>query len=140
MHDVLAATTNTQWVLIYLAVALISAAILGATRAAMKWLQSHQTDKRNEDYDQRTLAEFFFDTPRDPRTGTPGKQGWTTTVDNTLKVLADGQARTERAVNKILGEVQQDGNGGHNLRGVVERGAKAAGADVSRIRRNEDQI
>lgn len=135
----LAISSGTETLLIYVAAAVIGAAILGFARAVMKFIQTRQTAQRQDEWDQRTLSEFFFDKERDPRTGTPAKEGWTTLVNRTLKELVDGQARIERAVHLTLNEVVPDGNGGHNLRGAVDRSAKAADAEVSRIRRNEDE-
>lgn len=117
----------------------LGAFILGAGKAVMGLIRSSQTKKRNEESDQRILTEFFFDTPADPRTRTPGKEGWTTKVDATLVSLKAGQQQTQNLLNEVLGELRPDGNGGHNLRGVVERGAEAAGAEVIRVRKNEDE-
>lgn len=125
-----AISSGTETLLIYVAAAVIGAAILGFARAVMKFMQTRQTTQRQEEYDQRTLSEFFFDRERDPKTGVPAKEGWTTAVNKALDTLTRGQAQTTRMINEILREIKPDGNGGHNLRGLVERGAKAADLGV----------
>lgn len=127
-----AISSGTETLLIYVAAAVIGAAILGFARVVMKFIQGRQTAQRLEDWDQRTLSEYFFDTPRDTRTGAPAKDGWTTVVNRTLKQLVDGQAQTTRMINEILREIKPDGNGGHNFRGVVERGISAASDEVGK--------
>lgn len=117
----------------------LAAIVLAIARAVMESFKKRQDDQRQDEYDQRTITEFFFDTPSDARTKTPAKEGWTTKVDNTLSELKEGQARIESAVHQTLSEVIPDGNGGHNLRGAVDRGAAAAGKEVIRIRHNEDE-
>ena len=117
----LALTEGWQQFLILAAAGVVGAFVLGIGRAGMGLMRTKQTQARQEEADQRILTEFFFDTPRDPRTGTPAKIGWTTKVDACLKELTDGQARIERAVHQTLSEVVPDGNGGHNLRGGIDR-------------------
>lgn len=116
-----AISSGVQQVLILAGATIIAAICIAAGRALMKLLQNRQTQARENDFDQRTLAEFFFDTDRDPRTGAPAKEGWTTKVDRTLRELTASQLRIEKAVHLTLGEVVKDGNGGHNLRGGVDR-------------------
>ena len=97
----------------------------------MKLFEGSKTKRRQEEQDQQTLSEFFFDTPRNQRTGTPAKQGWTTKVDATLETLTKGQAHTTKLVHEVLQELKPDGNGGHNFRGLIERSAEAAGIEVN---------
>ena len=106
------------------AAGIVGAIVLAAGRAMMGLVRTRQTKQRADEKDQDKLSTFFFDQPRDPRTGTPGTEGWTTKVDRTLKELKDSQLRIEKAVHLTLNEVVQDGNGGHNLRGAVDRIAK----------------
>ena len=84
---------------------------------------SAHTRRRSEqdEADARNLSKFFFDTPRDPRTGTPAKIGWTTKVDACLKELTDGQARIERAVLNVIGKMFRTVMAGSNFRGAVDR-------------------
>lgn len=131
-----AISSGTETLVIYVAAAVIGAVILGFGRAVMKFIQNRQTSLRQGEWDQRTLSEFFFDRDRDPRTGTPAKEGWTTTVNKALAQLAASQERTNAMVNKILYEITP--NGGHNLRGGIDRMAEAAATEIERIRRNED--
>lgn len=70
-----------------------------------------------------SLTVFLFGTEKTDK-GVPAKEGWTQKVDQTL--------------GEILAELRPDHNGRHNLRGIVERGAEAAGAEVVRVRQNED--
>lgn len=85
----------------------------------MKLLQNRQTDIREMD----SLTMFLFGSEKTDK-GIPAKEGWTQRVDRTLE--------------EILSELRPDHNGRHNLRGIVERGAEAAGAEVVRVRKNED--
>ncbi len=135
----LAPTEGWQQFLILAGAGVVGAFVLGIGRAGMGLMRTKQTQARQEEADQRILTEFFFDTPRDPRTGTPAKIGWTTKVDACLKELTDGQARIERAVHQTLSEVVPDANGGHNLRGAVDRAAQANADEVTRVRHNEDE-
>jgi hypothetical protein len=120
--------------------ALCAAGLIGwIARAFMNLVKTRQSKARDDERAERTLSAFLFDQERDPRTGTPATTGWTTRVDQTLSVLTSGQARTEaaqvrteRAVHQILEELRPDGNGGHNLRGLVERSAEAAGVEVGK--------
>lgn len=80
--------------------------VLAMGLAFAKTYGKHRQDAR----DAQGLREFFFDTPANDRTGVPAKKGWTTKVDETL--------------NEILAELKPDHNGGHNLRGAVDRTAK----------------
>lgn len=85
--------------------------VLAIGVAVAKTFGKHRQDSR----DAVGLREFFFDTPGNPRTGVPPKKGWTTLVD-------ERQVRMERKLDAVLGEVKP--NGGHNLRGAVDRTAK----------------
>lgn len=116
-------------VIISTAAIISSGAILGIARATMKLIKARQTKEREDTQDLKSVTTFFFGEDANPRTGTPAKTGWTTKVDNTLQTLSDGQLRTEHAVKKILGEVVP--NGGHNLRGAVERAAGIAGVEAA---------
>ena len=109
---------------------ILGAIVLGIGRAVMGLMRTRQTTQRQEEFDQRTLAEFFFDTERDSRTGAPPKEGWTTTVNRTLAELKRSQDHTAKIVNEILYELKP--NGGGNFRGLVERGVEAAGAEVDK--------
>ena len=139
----LAISSGLQTFLILAAATVIATVIIGFGRAVVGYVKLKQTKAREDEFDQRTLSEFFFDTDRDPRTGTPAKEGWTTKVDRTLQQLAAGQAtlaaaqaETAKAVHEILYEVKP--NGGGNLRGGVDRIEQAATTEVARVRRNED--
>ncbi len=101
----------------------IGAVILGLGRAVMGLVRTTQTKKRAAETDQATMSEFLFGTPRDPRTGMPAREGWTRRVDKALETLASG-------LEEVLSEIKPDRNGRHNLRGIVERGAEAAGATL----------
>jgi len=125
---VLGLTGGTETLIIYIAAAVIGAAILGLGRAFMKALQKRQTDARQAEDDKRILSYFLFDQPRDPSTGTPAKQGWTTTVDIKLESLTKSQERMDKMLGEILYELKP--NGGGNFRGAVERNAVAARAEV----------
>lgn len=127
-----AISTGLQNLLIIAGASLLCATVLAVGRSGMNLMRKRQTDQRQEAYDQRTLSEFFFDTPRDSRTGTPGKEGWTTKVDRTLGQLGKGQERTAGLLNEVLREIKPDGNGGNNFRGIVERAAEAASTEVDR--------
>lgn len=127
-----AISAGTETLLIYVAAAVIGAAILGIGKAVMGLVRTRQLKARNTEFDQRTLTEFFFDIDRDPRTGTPARQGWTTKVDKTLDILTKGQNQTTRMLNEVLREIKPDGNGGHNLRGIMERQAEAVGIEVDK--------
>lgn len=96
-----------------LAYTVLAAFVIAVTAAVVRTFSKHQADAR----DAQGLREFFFDTPGNPRTGVPPKKGWTTLVD-------ERQDRIERKVDAVLGEVKP--NGGHNLRGAVDRAAKNA--------------
>ncbi len=102
---------------------IIGAIVLGTGRAVMGLVRSNQTKKRASELDQIRLSEFLFGVERDPRTGTPGREGWTVRVDKTLAELAKG-------LRQVIDEITPDHNGRHNLRGIVERGAEAAGAKI----------
>ena len=130
----LAITSGWSEFLILAAAGVVGAFVLGIGRAGMGLMRTKQTQARQDEADQRILTEFFFDTPRDPRTGTPAKEGWTTKVDRSLKQLADSQARIERAVHLTLSEVVPDSNGGHNLRGAVDR-SEANAEEMRRVHR-----
>jgi hypothetical protein len=134
---VLAISSGLQTFIVLAAATVIATLIIGFGRAAVAYVKLRQTKAREDEFDQRTLSEFFFDTERDPRTGTPAKEGWTTKVDRALTDLAAGQRRIEQAVHLTLSEVQPDGNGGHNFRGVAEKAFKASSDERDRIHDNE---
>ena len=135
-----AISSGIENLLIISAAGVLGAIILGIGRAVMKVLQTRQARSRNDDFDQRTLSEFFFDTPRDQRTGAPAKEGWTTKVDRTLEQLAQGQTRQAGLLNEVLREIKPDGNGGHNFRGVVERAAAAADVETEKQTTERDRV
>jgi hypothetical protein len=134
--------------IVVLAVATILAtAILGMGRAMMSLVRNRQKKNRDDEADQRTLSEFLFGTERDPRTGTPGKVGWTVTVDESLASLRQGQVHTIRLLNDALAELLPDNNGRHNLRGTLEKTAEAAGVEIvqqtaerKRVQRRDDLL
>jgi hypothetical protein len=128
---VIVATSETVTVLFSIVGIIGATLVIAIARSAMKLFQSSQTKRRDDVSDQRENREFFFDTPANPRTGTPAKQGWTTKVDLTLQELQQGQIRTTSLVNEVLRELKPDGNGGHNLRGLVERSVEAAGVETT---------
>ncbi len=115
----LAISTGLSQFLILAGAGIVGAVILGIGRAGMGLMKTRQTQTRQDEFDQRTLTEFFFDTPRDSRTGAPAKIGWTTKVDGQLDRLSKSQTETQRVLNEILYEVKP--NGGGNLRGAVDR-------------------
>lgn len=127
------AVTATATLVILIAAPIIVASVLAVARAVMKVVQNRQFEARERD----SLTELLLGT-KTSQSGIPGREGWIFKVDRALEVLAAGQGRTETAVNKILREVKDDNNGDHNLRGIVKRGAEAAGAEVVRVRKNED--
>jgi len=87
----------------------------------VNWLKSRKDELRHDSEDSKTLSEFFFGVQRDVRTGTPGRRGWTTTVDETLIKLQRGQEQTLGLVREVLSELRPDNNGGHNFRGRIDR-------------------
>lgn len=127
---------------------LLAGLVVAIVRAAIQTARKRQVAAR----DDASLREYFFDTEANPRTGVPAKEGWTSKVDKTLAFLAAGQARTEagqlrteRVVKEVLAELQHDGNGQDNFRGMVERGiaasadeAIASSGERDRGQRNED--
>lgn len=119
----LALTQNWSQFLVLAGAGVIGAIILGSGKALMELVRTRQTKDRADEEAERNLTSFFFDQPRDPRTGTPATTGWTTKVDRALSDLAKG-------LREVLDEVTEDRNGDHNLRGIVKRGAEAAGADL----------
>lgn len=123
------AETNQTPVLEYLVFPLALIIMVAIARAFTKTYGKYQAESR----DKKDLSGFLFDTPENPRTHVPAKEGWTTKVDRTLQLLTAGQARTEGAVKEILREVKPDGNGELNLRGIVDRAALAAGAERDRL-------
>lgn len=133
-----ALSSTVDSIILYVLIGLITAAILGLGRAFMKWTQGKQTKVRQNADTQRLLTEYLFDTPSDPIARTPARIGWTSKVDLALENLQRGQDRIEKAVHLTLSEVVPDGNGGHNMRGGIDRLAEAASADVKRIRNRED--
>lgn len=96
---------------------LLAALLIAVVRAVMKTYGKHQEQNR----DDQGLKEFFFDTPGNPRTGVPFRKGWTTLIDERQTRMERSQERMERKLDTILGEVTEDGNGGHNFRGEVKR-------------------
>ena len=132
----LALTEGWQQFLILAAAGVVGAFVLGIGRAGMGLMRTRQTKQREDEVAERDLSKFFFDQPRNERTGTPATTGWTTTVNLTLAELKVSQTKMEKTVNQILYELTP--NGGHNFRGVVERSAAAASAEVERVRKNED--
>jgi len=122
------------------AATVIAALVLGAGKAMMNLVRTRQT-KRRKDVDEAQAAithfgQFFFDQPRDERTGTPATIGWTTTVDRRLKEMKASQDAIKHSVNQILYEIKP--NGGKNLRGLIENGMSAASTEVERIHKNEE--
>lgn len=120
-----------------------AALIIGIVRAAIQTTRKRQMVAR----DNAALTEFFFDTPENPRTRVPSKKGWTTKVDETLGDLAAGQTRIERVVHDIRSEVKPDGNGGHNMRGELQRLQRDASAEAQfqtdervRVQGRDEQI
>lgn len=105
-----------------LLVATVGAAILIAIgTSVVHIIRKRETSISNSAEDNRTVSEFLFDTPADPRTHTPAREGWTTKVD--------------RVLEGILKELLPDGNGGHNLRGQVTRAelnAQQAATDAAK--------
>ena len=133
------AVAGVAEIIIYTAAGILAAAILGISRAATKLYQSRQIKQREATQDLKTFSSFLFGEDKNPRTGTPAKEGWTSKVDMSLQILTAGQSRTdaaqvriEHAINQVKTEVVDDNNGDHNLRGIVKRGAEAAGAEVIR--------
>lgn len=123
---------SSSWTefLVLAAAGVVGAIILGMGKAVMGLVKSRQSKARSDESDQLNLGRFFFDQPRDTRTGTPPTVGWTTRVDAALESLARSQEsltraqdRTAKTVNEILYEVKQ--NGGGNLRGAIDRVADA---------------
>lgn len=96
----------------------IGAVVLGLGRAVMGLMRTRQAKVRADESDARNLSVFFFDQPRDERTGTPATIGWTTKVDASLDQLTKSQAHTTKVLNEILYEVKP--NGGGNLRGGID--------------------
>lgn len=96
--------------------------VLAVGTAVAKTFGKHRQDAR----DAQGLREFFFDTPGNPRTGVPPKTGWTSKVDAAISEMRASQGTIERKLDDVLGEVKPDGNGGHNLRGAVDRAARKA--------------
>ena len=133
----LAPTDNWTQFLILAGAGVVGAFILGIGRAGMGLVRTRQAKVRADESDARNLSTFFFDQPRDSRTGTPATVGWTTKVDATLDQLTKSQAHTTKILNEILYEVKP--NGGGNLRGAVDVAAQAATDEVKRVRRNEDE-
>jgi len=127
------AVSGTETLLIYISAPLIVALALWVSRAIVKLLQRHQSEARGRDL----FSEFMLGA--EAAHGLPAKEGWIFKIDKNIEQLTAGQARTEAAVRQILQEVSDDHNGDHNLRGIVKRGAEAAGAEVVRVRRNEDE-
>ena len=101
----------------------LTAVVLGMGKAVKDLMRSKQKERREEALDQLRLSEFLFGVPRDARTGTPGREGWTVTVDKSLAALTSG-------LNEVLSELKEDGNGRHNFRGIAERTAEALGVDL----------
>lgn len=104
----------------------MGAALIGFGKAVAGLWRSNQSKRRVDEQDQRTLKEFFFGAEKDPRIGTPAKEGWTTKVDRQLagqtrqlEQLRVTQHQTSNAVQQILYELTP--NGGSNFRGKVER-------------------
>jgi hypothetical protein len=140
---VLASTGFVANVLIGVLYTAGAALVIGIVRAAVQTTRKRQTVAR----DNAALTEFFFDTPENPRTRVPAKKGWTTRVDELLGQLTDGQSRIERAVHDIRSEVKPDGNGGHNMRGELQRlqkdsnaEAKASSNERGRVQGRDDTI
>ena len=100
-------------ILIGVIAAAAAAVIVAVARAAMATVGKRQQGAK----DNREMSEFFFDTPANPRTGVPFREGWTTTVNKTLASL-------HKSTQAILAEVKPDGNGGHNLRGQIDKVAE----------------
>lgn len=109
--------------IILAAAGVIGAVVLGAGRAVMGLVRSRQTRQRQNVEDQRTLSEFFFGVEADPRTRTPGREGWCVKVDRSLEQLASG-------LQEVISQITPDHNGRHNLHGVVERTAEAVGVEL----------
>ena len=140
-HAATAASGSPPNLLVYyIGGPLFVAFAIWVARSTMKFFEGRQKKQHQQDYDQRTLSEFFFDTPRDPNTGTPAKQGWTTKVDATLETLTRGQAHTTKLIHEVLGELKPDNNGGHNFRGLMERSAEAAGIEVSQQTEERNRV
>lgn len=118
---VLAISSGVQNFLILAGATVIATIVIGFGKAMMGIVRTRQIKGREEENDQRVLSEFLFGSERDPRTGTPAKEGWTDKVDRSLAELTASQSRIEKAVHLTLSEVVQDGNGGHNMRGAIDR-------------------
>lgn len=66
-------------------------------RAFVQTFGKRQTEKR----DAASMAEFFFDTPENPRTRIPAKKGWTTQVNETLTSLQTGIGEVATSVKTV---------------------------------------
>ncbi len=97
---------------------IVGAIILGLGRTVMGLVRTRQAKVRADESDARNLSVFFFDQPRDERTGTPATIGWTTKIDAALDRLTRSQEHTTQVVNKILYQVEK--NGGGNMRGAID--------------------
>ena len=132
----LALTEGWSQFIVLAGAGVIGAIVLGIGRALMGLVRTRQTKQREDEAAEQNLSQYFFDQPRNERTGTPATIGWTTTVDLTLKELRLAQEHTNKVVNQILYEITP--NGGKNFRGLVERGVDAASAEVARVHKNEE--
>lgn len=63
-----------------------AAFILWIARTVAKTYGIHQDVRRTV----ATQREFFFDTPADPKAGTPFRKGWTTQVEERLDDIETG--------------------------------------------------
>lgn len=119
----LAISSGIEQFLILALAGIIGAAVLGAGRAVMGLIRTRQTKQRQNTEDQRTLSEFFFGVEADPRTRTPGREGWCVKVDRSLEQLTTG-------LSQVISELIPDGNGRQNLRGITERTAETLGVEM----------
>lgn len=67
---------------------------------------------KNQGEDIASVSDFLFDQPENPRTHTPAKKGWTTQVNEQLRVLNEGQdeiLKTVKSVgNTIIAKQEKD--------------------------------
>ena len=89
----------------------------------MRLFTSWLDDRKERIVDRASMSEFFFGHEANPRTRLPGADGWVKEVNARFDDVDTSLANLAQSVQLILEEVKPDGNGGHNLRGAVDRAA-----------------
>lgn len=139
-----ASSSNVLSYLLYPFFVLVAA---GIGTGVVKLLKTKVDGSKEETQGITRTNRFIFGTPATPKTGAPAEKGWATIVNAHLVqqdtkldshgILLEKIGRSVATIlaqsTTVVAEVTQDGNGGHNLRGIMQQAADAASTERERL-------